>query len=110
MGSDRRRCERMMGASIFIKTFGYLIENLPSFYVSGTFWSGGSNDQTELLFFFRGLRFQCQCSITLLSMTDLLSLLQQRKTSTGNTNDGGRSAERRVGKECIGACRCRGSR
>src|SRR3546814_16763988 len=51
MGSDRRRCERMMGASIFIKTFAYLIEILPSFYVSGTFWSGGSTDQQELLFF-----------------------------------------------------------
>src|SRR3546814_15808710 len=58
MGSDRRRCERMMGASIFIKTFAYLIEILPSFYVSGTFWAGGSNDQTELLFFFRGLTSQ----------------------------------------------------
>src|SRR3546814_4171625 len=60
MGSDRRRCERMMGASIFIKTFAYLIEILPSFYVFGTFWTGGSKDKTELLFFFRGLIYKCQ--------------------------------------------------
>src|SRR3546814_16161176 len=87
MGSDRRRCERMMGASIFIKSFVSLIEILPSYYVSGTFWAGGGNDKTELLFFFGGFRSKCQCSITLPSITDIHTSLQTRETKHATQKD-----------------------